>query len=73
MSRVDSPRGLIVVTGGSRGIGAAIARSFAQAGHPVVITFSTNQQAANAFVQDQQREGSAYTRSRLIWPMKAGF
>lgn len=57
MSRVDLPRGLIVVTGGSRGIGAAIARSFAQAGHPVVITFSTNQQAANAFVQDQQREG----------------
>ena len=57
MSRVDSPRGLIVVTGGSRGIGAAIARSFAQAGHPVLITFSTNQQAANAFVQDQQREG----------------
>ncbi|MCP3416883.1 NAD(P)-dependent dehydrogenase (short-subunit alcohol dehydrogenase family) [Bradyrhizobium sp. USDA 4524] len=57
MSREDSRKGLIIVTGGSRGIGAVVARSFAQAGHPVLINFSTDSQAADAFVQEQRHEG----------------
>ena len=34
------------VTGGSRGIGAAIALRLAQAGHPIILNFRSNQAAA---------------------------
>lgn len=40
------PRALI--TGGSRGIGAAIARALAAAGHPVIINYVANEAAAQA-------------------------
>lgn len=39
------PRALI--TGASRGIGAAIARELASAGHPIIATYRANQQAAD--------------------------
>ena len=35
-----------LVTGGSRGIGAAIAETLARAGHPVVVNYKSNQAAA---------------------------
>jgi len=38
----------IVVTGGSRGIGAAIVRRFAQAGHMVAFTYRTGEKEAEA-------------------------
>lgn len=43
---------VVIVTGGSRGIGAAIARKLAHEGAQVVIVFRSNQQQANHAVAD---------------------
>jgi len=45
-----------VVTGSSRGIGAAIAKGFAKEGAHVVITFNTNQEKANEIAQSIDSE-----------------
>lgn len=45
-----SGAGNIVVTGGSRGLGAAIARKLAALGHPVVVNYASNHAAADAVV-----------------------
>ena len=37
-----------LITGGSRGIGAAIAETLARAGHPVIVNYKTNRAAAEA-------------------------
>ena len=42
---------IALVTGGSRGIGSAIARAFAAAGANVVITYKSDTRAANALVK----------------------
>ncbi|RZU98632.1 acetoacetyl-CoA reductase [Spiribacter vilamensis] len=41
-----------LVTGGTRGIGAAIARALSDSGHQVVATYQGNDQAATAFTRD---------------------
>ena len=41
-----------LVTGGTRGIGAAIARALSNSGHQVVATYQGNDQAATAFTRD---------------------
>lgn len=41
-----------VVTGSSRGIGAAVVRALARAGHPVAVNYVANEQAAHAVVAD---------------------
>lgn len=46
-----------VVTGGSRGIGAAIARRFAELGCDVVIAYKSNTDAAEAVVKDMSAGG----------------
>ena len=46
-----------LVTGGSRGIGAAVAKRLAQEGAAVVITYSVSRQAAEAVVRDIEAEG----------------
>ncbi len=48
-----------LITGGSRGIGAAIARRFAQAGAKVAITYASSEDAANAVVADIEANGGA--------------
>jgi NAD(P)-dependent dehydrogenase (short-subunit alcohol dehydrogenase family) len=47
--------GVVVVTGGSRGIGAAVARLAAQRGYDVAINYRTRQAAAEAVAADAAR------------------
>lgn len=49
---------ILLVTGGSRGIGAATARLAAQCGYTVCITYLHNQAAAEAVVADITRGGA---------------
>ena len=47
-----NPRGLVIVAGGSRGIGAAISRKLASLGHSVAVNYATRPEAAEAVVRD---------------------
>lgn len=53
-----------LVTGGSRGIGLAIARKLAQSGLAVVVTYAHDQAGAEAAVQAAQADGLAITAAR---------
>lgn len=46
-----------LVTGGSRGIGAAIARALARAGHPVYVNFRANASAADEVLRSIREAG----------------
>lgn len=50
-------RRMIIVTGGSRGIGASICRTLAALGHPVAVNYAGNQAAAERVVDDIVRAG----------------
>ncbi len=50
-------KGLVIVTGGSRGIGAAICRVVAAQGHPVAVNYTTNRALADAVVADITASG----------------
>ncbi len=57
-SFADIPKpGVLVVTGASRGIGAACARLGAHAGYKVVVNYGRNRDAALAVVADIERTG----------------
>jgi 3-oxoacyl-[acyl-carrier protein] reductase len=49
----------IIVTGGSRGIGAAIVSTLAAEGHSVAFSFLSNQQAADTVVKQIQDKGGS--------------
>ena len=49
--------GMILVTGGSRGIGAAIAQKLASLGHPVAITYASNPEAAAKVIAAIRAQG----------------
>lgn len=55
----DKPRPRALVTGASRGIGAAIAKELASMGHPVIINYQTNQAAAEAVQAEIRDAGGA--------------
>lgn len=52
-----SDTGTVLITGGSRGIGAATARLAAAAGHAVCITYVTQPAPAEALVEEIRRAG----------------
>ena len=45
----------VIITGGTRGIGKAIAESFLKAGATVIVTYSTNEAAMAQFRQDNRQ------------------
>ena len=54
-----------IITGGSRGIGRAIAERFAREGALVVVTYKTNDEAASEVVRAIEQEGGAAFSARL--------
>jgi 3-oxoacyl-[acyl-carrier protein] reductase len=50
-----------IVTGGSRGIGRAIARSYAEYGAKVVVSYASADEAADSLVADARRDGLEVT------------
>lgn len=54
---MSSERGVFVVVGGSRGIGAAVALAAAEAGHAVLVTYASNAGAADEVVARIARAG----------------
>src|SRR4051812_37536466 len=54
---MSSLRPVLLVTGGSRGIGAAICVSAARQGWSVVVNYGTNRAAADAVVSQIESEG----------------
>ena len=57
------PRAL--VTGASRGIGAAIALALAKAGHPVILNYRSGREAAEATMERIRRAGSSKSEINL--------
>jgi NAD(P)-dependent dehydrogenase (short-subunit alcohol dehydrogenase family) len=55
---------MVVVTGGSRGIGAACARLLAESGYDVAIGYVTNEAAAADVVRDCMKSGAKATAIR---------
>lgn len=58
----------ILVTGGSRGIGAAISRRFAELGDVVAVNFATRQDAADALVAELPGTGHLSVQGDLREP-----
>jgi len=54
---ISLPNQVVIITGGSRGIGAASAVLFAKAGTDVVITYTKNEKAANSVVESVKKQG----------------
>jgi 3-oxoacyl-[acyl-carrier protein] reductase len=50
---------VVLVTGGSRGIGKAVVEEFSAAGYGVAFTYSSNAEAANALVESLRSQGRA--------------
>jgi NAD(P)-dependent dehydrogenase (short-subunit alcohol dehydrogenase family) len=55
-----------LVTGGSRGIGRAIAATLAARGHAVALTYASHEQEARTVVDDIQKNGGKAMAVRLV-------
>jgi 3-oxoacyl-[acyl-carrier protein] reductase len=60
----QAPQRIALVTGGSRGIGAAIARRLARDGHAVGINYASSSAEAEALVQEIRQAGGRATAVR---------
>ena len=60
-----------LVTGASRGIGAAIAKELAQAGATVVVNYASSPAAAEAVVAEIAAAAARPGPTRPTWPMKS--
>ena len=68
---MDELKGKIaIVTGASKGIGAAIARRFAKAGASVVVNYASSKKDADKVVGDILRDGARRSRSRQMSPQR---
>jgi 3-oxoacyl-[acyl-carrier protein] reductase len=56
---METTEHVALVTGGGRGIGAAICRRLARAGHPVVVNYASNGGAARSVVDEIKSGGGA--------------
>lgn len=56
-----------LITGGSRGIGAAAVKLFAQAGADVVFGYRTRREAAAQVAQEAASMGRASNHAKPIW------
>ncbi|RWJ12779.1 MAG: SDR family NAD(P)-dependent oxidoreductase, partial [Mesorhizobium sp.] len=54
---MSAAKKLLLVTGGGRGIGAAMSRLAAKAGYRVAINYATNEAAAAALVEAIRQDG----------------
>lgn len=55
----DVDKSYALVTGGSRGIGAAICLALARAGHPILLNYRSNDEAAHAIKSAIESEGGS--------------
>ncbi len=64
---IDLSNQVALVTGGSRGIGAATALMLARAGANVMITYATNRKSADKVVRDISALGQKSQHLRLLY------
>jgi len=58
---MPEPMGTLIVTGGSRGIGAAISRLAAARGYSVAVNYHSDNSSADALVEEIHRSGGQAT------------
>lgn len=61
MSPEHNDRGLAVITGGTKGIGLSTAREFAALGHPLLLAYRRDEEAARRAVADLEAQGADIT------------
>lgn len=71
MAAESRTRGLVIVTGASGGIGAAIAKAFSDKGHPV-LALARRVGASRAFRLPTTTPRQAARRGTPPWPQQAG-
>ena len=60
---------VVLVTGGSRGIGAATAKHLAKLGYAVCVNYIANETAAHHVVSDIEKEGGKAIAVQLMFQM----